>query len=142
MPSPNNPVPIYTGAGVAVAYTGSGTIASPYANVLTLGTTYYAELGSEHWSSGGWQWVYDASIIVTSITIAATYLPREALATWGAAAGGWETVATLPVVSVAGGSAGNVTTPVTGAAAPRYRATIVVGAMGGSLVPYQNWKPA
>lgn len=140
MSSPNSPVPIYTAAGAAVPYTGLGTIASPWLTSLTLGTTYYAELGSDFCTTGVIQWVYDASIVITSITYASTALPREALATEGAAAGGWKTETLMTVITAAGGTAATQSTPVSGVGMKRLRAVIVVGATGGSLVGYQDWK--
>ena len=140
MPSPNSPCPIYTAAGAVVPYTGTGTIADPWLNVLTLGTTYYAELGSEFYSTGAAQWVHDAAIILTGITYEISAVPRVGLATWGAAAGGWKAESLITTITAAGGTAACPISKITGVGTDRVRGVIVVGATGGSCVPFQNWK--
>ena len=143
MSAVNSPAPMYTAAGVAVPYTGAGTAASPYVNALTLGTTYYVELGSEFFSTGVVQWVHDASIVITSITYQSTALPRAALTTWeSTATKGWADESSITTITAAGGSAACPRSPISGVGMERLRAIVVVGATGGSCVPFQNWKVA
>lgn len=140
------PASLFTAAGalVPVIVTGLGTDASPfvYSNVLTAGATYYADFGSDRYSSGVFQWVHSAPIVITGITYQSSALARSALPTWAAAAGGWVVEPALTTITAAGGSAGTRASPVIGATAHRYRGVLVVGATGGSCVPFQNWKPA
>ena len=137
----NSPVPIYTSAGVPVTYTGAGTVASPWVNSLTNGTTYYADLGSVNFSTGVVQWVHDSSIVITSITYQSSALNATALNAWEAtAAKGWAAESAITTIAAAGGSAACPRSPLSGVGMHRLRAIIVVGATGGSCVGFQNWK--
>ncbi len=143
MAANNSPCPMYTSVGVVVPNTGAGTVASPYVNVLTLNTTYYVELGSESFSTGAVQWVYNSAIVLTGITYQSSTMPPSALNTWEAtAANGWVDESSITTITAAGGTAAAKVSKISGAGMHRLRAVVVVGATGGSCVPTQNWKAA
>lgn len=118
------------------------SLGAPAPASLVANTTYYAELGSEHFSTGAIQWVWDAAIILTSITYESTCVPRDTLFTYAAAAGGWDAEGDIATITAAGGTADSAKTKLEGVGVPRLRAIIVVGATGGVLTPYQTWKAA
>ena len=99
---------------------------------LTLGTTYYVDIGSAEESRGSIQWQHDASIIAT-ITYEVTNFPESSAGLSAAASDDWHPDPAMGVTAIPGGAVGCPLVHMADDGAARMRAKIVVGATGGNL---------
>lgn len=137
-------------AGVADKPAQSAVEFGPGAFTLLANTTYYYVIGSKDASRISAHFRWDATIVITSMTVEDCDFPPSAVTDYASGANGeWidedpstafvgtrgaGVTVTNGVVAVAGGAAGGCRFNVTEQAARRTRIAVVVGATGGEVV--------